>query len=227
MEVATLALVASATALGTGLGAVPVFYSALERSSCAHFCGALRRARGAWLRSWGCWCRRLTREARPQLGRGWRPVWCSCSAHAVSYRAATSMWASCVAPGSPARCSSSVHRLPEGFAIGTPHRGWPCSSFWRSACRTSRRARAWRSRWTGAGFTRAQQFWAAVLTRCATAPRRRRGLPGRRAGQWAASLFVRVRSGNDALARHGRTLTPGLSGAAGELRPRAPRRGRQ
>lgn len=46
--------------------------------------------------------------------------------------------------------------------------GLACSSFWRSACRTSRRARAWRIPMDGAGFTRASSSGPRA-DQCATA----------------------------------------------------------
>lgn len=216
MELATLALVASATALATGLGAVPVFLLGTRAEQLRPFLWGIAVGLMGVASVVGLLLPALDEGGSASVGAGLatgvvfllgsRRLLQGRDVHVGELRGA-GVTRSLLVFG-----VLLVHSLPEGFAIGTAFasntQGLALFVILAIGLQNVPEGTSVAIPMDGAGFTRAQQFWAAVLT---SAPQpRRRGLPGRRAGQRAASLFVRLRSGSDALARHGRTLTPGL-----------------
>ena len=172
MEVAVLALAGSATALATGLGAVPVFLlgdraerlrpflwgTAVGLMGVASIVGLLVPAvdEGGG----------VSVVAGPVRGAGFLLV------SRRLLEAATSTLARSAERACGGRCSSSASCSSTACRRGSPSaprsrptpRGSRCSWCSRSVSRTSPRARPWRSRCRARASVRAQQFWAAVLT---------------------------------------------------------------
>ena len=173
MDVAVLALAGSATALATGLGAVPVFLLG-------------RRAEALRPFLWGATVGLMTRRlgggpAAPGAGRGlggrgggraspraWRSCWpaAGCSSHRDPWIAGHH--------GAGVRRSLLVfgvllvHSLPEGFAIGTAFasdtEGLALFVFLAIALQNIPEGTSVAIPMEAAGFGRSQQFWAAVRT---------------------------------------------------------------
>ena len=122
-----LALAGSATALATGLGAVPVFLLGLTRGGASAVpVGDRRSASWASRRSWACCCRRSTRAVRR---RGRPALAAGVGVHARHAPAAGTprrpRRRDCGAPACGRRvlvfAVLLVHSLPEGLAIGTAY----------------------------------------------------------------------------------------------------------
>ena len=116
-----------------------------------------------------------------------------------------------------------VHSLPEGFAIGTAFasdtEGLGLFVILAIALQNIPEGTATAIPMEAAGFSRPQQFWAAVLS---SAPQPRGGpdrLRPRSADPGTAGLFVRLRSGRDVGAR-GVELLP-QAFRRGHLKPAA------
>ena len=97
-----------------------------------------------------------------------------------------------------------VHSLPEGFAIGTAFasdtEGLALFIFLAIALQNIPEGTSVAIPMESAGFGRAQQFWAAVLTSAPQPVRRGHRVPRRRGDQRTAPLLVRVRGRRDARA---------------------------
>ena len=162
------------TALATGLGAIPVFALG-ERATALRpaFCGAWPAASWLWHRSSACCGRRCRRAAgAPSLGgllagvaflMATRMVLACCDVHVGALHGGGRPHVD--ARGRRAVRPQHSRRLRDrGPRMPPLARAWGCSSSSRSRCRTCRRGRPRAIPMHDAGFSRWQQFWAAVLT---------------------------------------------------------------
>ena len=225
MDVAVLALAGSATALATGLGAVPVFLLGARAERLRPFLWGTAVGLMGVASIVGLLLPALDEGGRSAVASpAWRPGSPSCLSRDACSRTATCTWEASAAPACGARC-------------------WSSECCWCTACRRASRS-APPSLPTPQGLAlfvvlaiglqnvpegtsvaipmaeRRLRAGAAVLGRRpdqrAAAGRRGRGLPGRGADRWAAAVLLRLRRRSDALAGRDRV------GACG-VRPRRAR----
>ena len=216
-DVVVLVLAASATALATGIGAIPVFYLGDRAAQLTPFllgfaAGVMgvavdRRAADPGDR------RRIGSTVLAGLAVG---AACS-SSPAVRFSPDTGFMGR---SGPGARTSALVflvlfvHSLPEGFAVGTAfasdRAGLSLFVILAIAIQNIPEGTSVAIPMEAAGFGRGRQFWAAVGDQRAAAGRRADRLPRGRAGQRPAAVLLRLRRRGDAGADRGRDAAGGL-----------------
>ena len=167
-----LLLAGSATALATGLGAIPVFLLGERRETCDPSSGALRRGRWGSRRWSACCCRQPTTESRSRSSAARRRG----SAFMLCVRRFLGSHEMHVAGMDARQVRTSalvfsvllVHSAPEGLAIGTAYAsdtaGLGLFVILAIALQNMPEGTSTAIPMAAAGFGRKQQFWAAVLT---------------------------------------------------------------
>ena len=224
MEVAVLALAGSATALATGLGAVPVFLLGPR---------AVRLRPFLWGTAVGLMgVASIVGLLLPALDEGGRSSVAAGLAAGVLFLLASRRLLAGrdvhvgALSGAGVRRSLLVfgvllvHSLPEGFAIGTAFasstEGLALFVVLAIGLQNVPEGTSVAIPMQSAGFGRGAAVLGRRLDQRTAAGRRGRGLPGRGADRWAAAVLLRLRRRSDALARRDRV------GASG-VRPRRAR----
>ena len=162
----------SLTALACGLGAIPVFALGERVEQLRPALWGLAAGLMALASVVGLLVPALEEGEPAAVGGDWRPASRSCCSPAARSPGATCTWAGSAAPAFAAACSSSSScsctAFPEGFAIGTAYAseraGLGVFVILAIALQNVPEGTSVAIPMREAGFTAAQQFWAAVAT---------------------------------------------------------------